>query len=118
MLLSRTSAPEPVKILSAKPLPESLVAELSEGGAVNFAVAPAELDVLREVADADALIGSFGGGDTERFRKLMAAAGQLKWVHTSSAGVDALLCPELERSGAVLTCAKGEVVGSLLAEHA
>ena len=48
----------------------------------------------------------------------MAAARRLKWVHTSSAGVDALLCPELRETGAVLTCAKGEVVGSLLAEHA
>src|SRR5205823_1779244 len=87
-------------------------------GRVSVVVARTEALQLREVADAEALIGGFGGGDGGRFERLMQAARQLKWVHTSSAGVDPLLGPALERTGATLTCAKGEVVGSLLAEHA
>lgn len=107
-----------MKILSTSALPESVVAAAGSDRPIEVVVARAEEELLREIGDADALIGSFGGDDGGRFRRLMTAARKLRWVHTSSAGVDALLCPELERTGAALTCAKGEVVGSLLAEHA
>src|SRR5436305_1861160 len=63
-----------MKIVTTASLPESLCAELSASTPVTFAVATGEKELLREVVDADVLIGSFGGGDTDRFRRLMAAA--------------------------------------------
>lgn len=107
-----------MKLITTHPLPESVLASVPTDAHLNVVVARTDEELLRAVEDAEILLGGFGGGNGERFRELLGAARRLKWVHTSSAGVDALLCPELERSGATLTCAKGEVVGSLLAEHA
>src|SRR5437868_14940425 len=109
-----TGKPATMKILCTSPLPESAVAAARAVAPFDAIIARADEDLLREVPDADALLGSFGGDDGGRFRRLMAAARKLRWVHTSSAGVDALLCPEFAATGAALTCAKGEVVGSLL----
>src|SRR5690349_1226038 len=100
-----------MKILSTAPLPDSAIAAARAAGPFDAVVARSDEDLLREIPDADALIGSFGGDDGGRFTRLMTAARKLRWVHTSSAGVDALLCPELAATGAALTCAKGEVVG-------
>jgi phosphoglycerate dehydrogenase-like enzyme len=107
-----------LKLLATHPLPDALLAEPGVAGQVQAVTGRSEEELLREVVDADALVGGFGGGDGGRFQRLMSAATRLRWVHTSSAGVDPLLCPELVATGAVLTCSKGEVVGSLLAEHA
>lgn len=73
-------------------------------------------DDLPEAAmDADALIGWIGG---EALKTLLEKSTRLKLIHVSSAGVDGVLSPELIASDVMLTCAKGEPVGPLLAEHA
>lgn len=41
------------------------------------------------------------------FRRLLTQVAGLRWVHTVSAGVDHILCPELTASPAVLTNASG-----------
>ena len=74
------------KIVMTTPLPEPLIAEL--GAEHTVVLAPGEEELLREVATADALIGGFGGGDGGRFQRLVAGARRLKWIHTSSAGID------------------------------
>jgi phosphoglycerate dehydrogenase-like enzyme len=77
---------------------------------------PAQL--LQEAADADIIAGSFGGGSGNLFRSVILAAPRVRWVHTSSAGVDEILCPEFYERDFILTCGKGESVANLLAEHA
>ena len=72
----------------------------------------------RELGDADILYGSFGGGSGDVFGRVMRAARAARWVHTTSAGVDEILCPELYGRELLLTCGKGHAVGPLLAEHA
>jgi phosphoglycerate dehydrogenase-like enzyme len=49
--------------------------------------------------------------------ELLAAAPRLKWVHTSSAGVERALFPEMVVHPAVMTNARG-VASSVIAEHA
>ncbi len=71
-----------------------------------------------EAADADIIAGSFGGGSGDLFRRVVLAAPRVRWIHTSSAGVDEILCPEFFERDFILTCGKGESVANLLAEHA
>jgi phosphoglycerate dehydrogenase-like enzyme len=88
---------------------------------------------LEEVSSADVVIGSFGStverltstiearlglnGGGGVFQQMFRAAGDnLKWVHCGSAGVEKLFFPEFLASQAILTCGKGEPVGSVLAE--
>lgn len=70
---------------------------------------------LAEVADAEILIV---GSSRESFSQLVHRGRKLRWVHCTSAGVGHLLDTEILQSDALLTCAKGEPVGGLLAEHA
>jgi phosphoglycerate dehydrogenase-like enzyme len=49
---------------------------------------------------------------------MVQAAPRARWIHTSSAGVDDILYPELQERDLVLTCGKGESIANLLAEHA
>lgn len=71
-------------------------------------------ELLDVVTDADILIGSPGNV----WESVLNVAPKLRWVHVSSAGVDRLVCPAFLNSDVTLTCAKGDVVGPLLAEHA
>jgi phosphoglycerate dehydrogenase-like enzyme len=71
-----------------------------------------------ELASADILYGSFGGGSGSIFAQVVSAAQRVQWIHTTSAGVDEILCPELYERPLILTCGKGHAVGPLLAEHA
>ena len=73
---------------------------------------------LAEVADADVVMGSYGGGSGDTFRRVVQAAKKARWIHTTSAGIDEILCPEVYERDFILTCAKGPAVASLLAEHA
>ncbi|MBM3188983.1 MAG: D-2-hydroxyacid dehydrogenase [Chloroflexi bacterium] len=73
---------------------------------------------LEALGDAEVVMGSFGGGSGDLFRQVVLAARQARWIHTSSAGVDEILCPEFYERDVMLTCAKGESVATLLAEHA
>ncbi|MBT4138389.1 MAG: D-2-hydroxyacid dehydrogenase [Candidatus Latescibacteria bacterium] len=70
--------------------------------------------LLDVITDADILIGSPGN----LWEDVLKVSPQLRWVHVSSAGVDRMACPAFFNSEVTLTCAKGEVVGPLLAEHA
>ena len=56
-----------MKILTRSRLPESLVAALPASADVTITIASSDADLLREITDADALIGGFGGGDTDGF---------------------------------------------------
>jgi phosphoglycerate dehydrogenase-like enzyme len=71
-----------------------------------------------DLANADILYGSFGGGSGSVFAQVVSAAQRVRWIHTTSAGVDEILCPELYERPLILTCGKGHAVGPLLAEHA
>jgi phosphoglycerate dehydrogenase-like enzyme len=107
-----------MKVVSTWPFPEEALERfraLSPG--LEVVVARGE-EFLAEAADAEVALGSYGGGQGGAFQRLLRGAPGLRWVHTSSAGVDPLLVPEFMESEVVLTCGKGEVVGSLLAEHA
>lgn len=77
-----------------------------------------EQGLLSAVADADVVMGSFGGGSGSIYDKLTQAAKKVRWIHTSSAGVDEILNPDFYERDYILTCAKGDAVGTLLAEHA
>lgn len=66
--------------------------------------------VVKEIADADAVLGPV---TPEQFR----VAKQLKWVHVYSAGVEGALFPELVKSDVVVTNAKN-MYGPQIADHA
>jgi phosphoglycerate dehydrogenase-like enzyme len=108
-----------MKLVLTRPLPEYVDADIREVAPdLRIVVAP-DLDaVLEEVVDADILVGSFGGGSGGVFERVLAAAPKVKWVHTSSAGVDEVLGPQVLERDFTFTCGKGESVASLLAEHA
>ncbi len=72
------------------------------------AQSPSE-ESLREIANAEVYLG-FGMP-----KSLFAAAGQLKWIHTGTAGVASLLFPELVASDVILT--NSLIYGPTIAEH-
>src|SRR5438093_7067096 len=107
-----------MKVVTTWPIPEDAQSELRTlAPDLEIIVARGEEFVV-QAADAEVALGSYGGGQGAAFQRLLRSAPRLKWVHTSSAGIDALMSPELLERDVVMTCGKGEVVGSLLAEHA
>ena len=66
--------------------------------------------LLKEVSDADAIIGNPS-------REVVQAAKKLKWVQIASAGVKPYLHPELVNSDAVMTNAK-TLSSAAIADHA
>lgn len=74
-------------------------------------IVPANDDsVVREAADADAIIGSITP-------EILHAGRQLKWVQTYSAGVEEYLFPEFRSSNITLTNCK-ILMGPEIADHA
>ena len=71
-------------------------------------------DLLEASRDADVIIGVRPDG----FGRLIRNSPNLKWAHTSTAGVDRYLCDELLTGSVVLTCAKDGPAGPNLADHA
>jgi phosphoglycerate dehydrogenase-like enzyme len=67
-------------------------------------------DVIRELRDADALIGSFT-------REMLRSAPKLRWIQVGSAGVETVLFPELVKSDITLTNCK-IIQGPEIADHA
>ncbi len=67
-------------------------------------------EILEAAANTEII---FGRIDPEIF----AAALNLRWIHSSSSGIDMLLFPEFVESNIILTCEKG-LVGTHLADHA
>lgn len=78
---------------------------------VTFAVAPDEESQLRELPDADAII-------SWPRREALSAAGKLKWVHCTSAGIERIQSvPELiEMDQVTLTNARGAHAATI-ADH-
>lgn len=66
-------------------------------------------DVLEEIEDADGLIGGIN-------EEQLAKAKNLRWVHSSTAGVERYLFPEFIESDVVLTNGQG-MMGPAIADH-
>ena len=73
----------------------------SEFPGVDFAFASSDADQAREIADADAFMGSPS-------REVFRAARRLRWMHCPGTGIDKLTAiPEVVDSDVVLTNARG-----------
>jgi phosphoglycerate dehydrogenase-like enzyme len=84
-------------------LPEALLAQIRDavGPDATVRVGAGEAELLPLVAEAEVLVA---GPLTPR---LLAAAPRLRWVHSTGAGVEGLMFPELVASDIVLTNARG-----------
>lgn len=103
-------AQSPPKIVVRSMGPQGL-AELRSAApeaALVLAVTPEE--ALREIQDADALIGGFNA-------EMLRNAPKLKWIQVGSAGVETYLIPELVNSDITLTNAK-IIQGPEISDHA
>jgi phosphoglycerate dehydrogenase-like enzyme len=87
----------------------SVIQEL-QAAAPNAAIVAAGADLMSQVADADAILGTINP-------KLIAAGKKLKWVQIFSAGVERHLSPELRSSQITLTNCK-IIQGPNIADHA
>lgn len=74
------------------------------------------LHVGEDPAAAAGAVAGLGGPNPDRLKALLAAAPELRWFHTLSAGVDRILIPELDRPGFVLTNNSG-AYDLAIAEH-
>ena len=115
LLLAAALLPAQTKKVVAN-LPPAMVEELART-APNVRIVPARGEqVAKEIVDADAMVGvSLTPG-------LLKIAPRLKWLHISSAGVEAHgsqvgLFPELVASDIVVTNAKN-IYGPQIADHA
>jgi phosphoglycerate dehydrogenase-like enzyme len=98
------------KKIIANPVPDDLARELeSTLGNVKLVKASGP-QLEKELADADAIIGGIGEAQFSKAKKL-------KWVQTTSAGVEGQVFPALVNSDVVLTNAKN-VYGPQIADHA
>lgn len=86
------------------------MARLREAGATEVVVAGDHEARIREIRDADVLIGIID-------EDMLENAGQLRWMQALSSGVDMYLFPAFVESDVILTSEKG-LVGSHLADHA
>jgi len=108
-----------MKLVTTRPFSPEIETELRELAPGLQIVVAKDLDgLLREVADADILTGSYGGGSGDAFKRIIDAAKVVRWVHTSSAGVDELLGAHVFERDFIFTSGKGYSVANLLAEHA
>jgi phosphoglycerate dehydrogenase-like enzyme len=104
------SSAQPKKVVFAGGGPEIRVEDL-QAAAPNLRIVRATPETLaQELADADGVIGAIR---PEHFR----AAKKLKWLQTTSAGVEGVLYPEMVDSAVVVTNAKN-VFGPQIADHA
>lgn len=89
---------------------ETLVVQAETDSFGDGAQAPSA-ESLEAIARAEVYLG-YGMP-----KPLFAAARELKWIHTATAGVASLLFPELLASGVVVTNSAGAVYGVPIAEH-
>jgi len=92
------------------PLGQAEIAELRAAAPGINLVLPEEGQLMKEVADADGIIGTINPD-------ILRVAKKLKWVQVGSAGVERFLTPELKNSDVVLTNCK-IVQGPEIADHA
>ena len=77
---------------------------------VTFASSASEEELIREIADADAMVGWPTSAH-------IVAGRKLRWIHAGSAGIDWISqVPELIRSDIVLTNGRGSY-GNAIADH-
>ncbi len=108
-----------MKIVSYCPIEDHLIEAMSESDpSLQVLVYPSIQELTDNCTDADIVFSGYDGETPDPFAQLVRQARKVKWIHTSTAGVDKLISPELIDSGAILTCSKGEVAGPSLAEHA
>jgi phosphoglycerate dehydrogenase-like enzyme len=108
LLAAALAAAEQKKVLVSMPPAQ---AQQLQQAFPNLRIVAASADGwARELADADAVVGSVS---PEQFSK----AKKLKWIHLTSAGVEKAVFPELVKSDVVLTNAKG-VYGPQISDHA
>ncbi|RPI28717.1 MAG: D-2-hydroxyacid dehydrogenase [Acidobacteria bacterium] len=86
------------------------IAELKAAAPGLTLVVPAEGQLMNELADADAVLGSVTP-------EMIRTAKKLKWVQVGVAGVERILTPDLKNSEITLTNAK-IVQGPEIADHA
>ncbi len=91
-------------------LTETEIAEFKRLAPSLQLVFPARADLMKEIVDADAIVGAVTPD-------MVRAAKKLKWVQVTSAGVENYLFPELKNSEVTLTNMK-IVQGVELADHA
>lgn len=103
------AAAEPKKVVFTG-APEVSFSELQQAVRDVRLVEASPATLLQEIADADGVIGSIR---PEHFR----AAKKLKWLQTTSAGVEGVLFPELVESAVTVTNARN-VFGPQIADHA
>lgn len=92
------------------PLGQQEIAELRAAAPSINLVLPAEGEMMKEVADAEGIIGTINND-------ILRVAKKLKWVQVGSAGVERFLTPELKNSDVILTNCK-IVQGPEIADHA
>ena len=109
--------------MTAPPSPASVVvwvlARADDAGLETLAPAPegvrfavgAEPEDFDRAPRPNALLDC--GGGRGRLAAVVARAPELRWVHSRSAGLDAVLGPELERSSLVLTNGRGPFSAAL-----
>ncbi|MFI5183800.1 MAG: D-2-hydroxyacid dehydrogenase, partial [Vicinamibacteria bacterium] len=86
-----------------------LLAEVGED--VRFVVGERLEDFGGDVQRADAIF--FSGSNPKELEAVLAAAPQIRWVHTRWAGLDGLLLPGIAAHRAPLTNARGVYSGAL-----
>jgi phosphoglycerate dehydrogenase-like enzyme len=91
-------------------LSETEIAEFKKLAPSLQLVFPARENLMKEIVDADAIIGAVNP-------EMIRAAKKLKWVQVTSAGVENYLFPELKDSPVTLTNMK-IVQGVEIADHA
>ena len=117
ILLSAAFLPAPAQQKKVVIIGQStqLVADLRAAAPANVSIAhvtdrgPGDANLLREVADANAVIGN-------PTRAVVQAAENLEWVQITSAGVKPYLHPELVASDAVMTNAQ-TLSSAAIADH-
>ena len=81
--------------------------------AANIFISNDEAAAKEFARTADIILNSGLAGKTVDFATIFAAAGQVKWVHSLSAGVEKLLFPAFAESPVPLTNARGVFKRSL-----
>jgi phosphoglycerate dehydrogenase-like enzyme len=111
LALAQSPLPKKVVFTSNLRLSESEIGEMKKAAPSLNLVFPSRDDLMKELADADAV---FGGLNRDQF----LAAKKLKWMQITSAGVENYLSiPEIRNSQVVMTNMK-IVQGVEIADHA
>ncbi len=97
-----------IKMVFRRALEEEYMDQIRQLG-VHFRVAPSAEEALSAIAEADACYGSLTP-------ELLRAAGRLRWVQATSAGLDGFFFPELRQSAITVTNIRG-IYSDVIADH-